>query len=169
MYRDDQLDPPLTGVYLSIPLVLIDEAVDGNLREQLRSREENSNAPILGMGAIKMLLGQSRGISSFSLCTYTSVGHYEPDPKSPLMSPYIWPTGHKGLPPTYIQIAGRDPLRDEGLLYDRVLREQGVETRVDLYPGLPHAFWSWFPNANFSKKQLQDTLNGFEWLLAEDE
>jgi acetyl esterase/lipase len=39
---------------------------------------------------------------------------------------------HTGLPPAYIQICGLDPLRDEGLLYERLLREQGVPTRLDM-------------------------------------
>lgn len=59
-----------------------------------------------------------------------------------------------------------DPLRDEGLIYERILREDcGVKTRLDLYPGLPHRFWSWFPGAGFCKKQLQDTRDGMAWLL----
>jgi hypothetical protein len=34
-----------------------------------------------------------------------------------------------------------DPLRDEGLLYEQVLREEwSVKTGTDIYPGLPHGF-----------------------------
>lgn len=49
---------------------------------------------------------------------------YNPDRTSPLYSPLINPNGHKHLPPTYFQICGIDPLRDEGLIYERELREE---------------------------------------------
>lgn len=52
------------------------------------------------------------------------------------------PKGHHDLPPAYFQICGQDPLRDEALVYEKVLREEfGVKTKVDVYPGLPHGFW----------------------------
>jgi acetyl esterase/lipase len=37
-------------------------------------------------------------------------------------------------------VAGLDPLRDEGLLYERVLREAGVATRLNVYVSLLHEF-----------------------------
>jgi acetyl esterase/lipase len=59
-----------------------------------------------------------------------------------------------------------DPLRDEALIYEQILREEnGIKTKVDLYPGLPHGFWSWFPEANFSKKLQEDNVKGVSWLL----
>jgi len=67
----------------------------------------------------------------------------------------------------YIQVCGADPLRDEGLIYEQVLREQGVKTRLDVFPGLPHGFWSWFPEAEFSKSFQVKTLEGLRWLLAQ--
>jgi acetyl esterase/lipase len=44
---------------------------------------------------------------------------------------------HTGLPPSYLQICGLDPLRDEGLLYERLLREQGILTKLDMCVPIP--------------------------------
>ena len=91
---------------------------------------------------------------------------YKPDAFSPLRSPLLFPTGHENLPPTYFAVAGADPWRDVGLLYEEILREDcGVKTKVDVFPGLPHGFWAMFPNAGFSKEYREKSDRGFEWLL----
>ena len=48
------------------------------------------------------------------------------------------PDQMKGLPPTIVSVAGLDPLRDEGLLYAKLLAESGVPTDVHLFKGVPH-------------------------------
>jgi acetyl esterase len=45
-----------------------------------------------------------------------------------------------GMPPTYLALAGFDPLHDEGAAYGTRLREAGVEATVAPNPGQPHAF-----------------------------
>ena len=62
-----------------------------------------------------------------------------------------------------------DPLRDDAIIYDRVLRECGVQTQVKIYPGLPHGFWTVFPNASFTREFLRETIDGFTWLLQNGE
>jgi acetyl esterase/lipase len=59
-----------------------------------------------------------------------------------------------------------DPLRDEAMIYERVLREEyDCKTKLYLYPGLPHGFWSFFPQGDVSKKFIEQTVEGVEWLL----
>lgn len=64
----------------------------------------------------------------------TEAAHVKPSPYDPLRSPLQFETGHKDLPPTYFVVAGRDPWRDVGLIYEGILREGGVKTKVDIYP-----------------------------------
>lgn len=92
-------------------------------------------------------------------------GHYKPDPLSPLRSPLLFES-HENLPPTYFQICGMDVLRDEALIYEEILREEcGTQTKVDLYKGLPHGFWEFWPNAEFTKRMRKDSVEGLKWLL----
>src|SRR5262249_9327404 len=45
-----------------------------------------------------------------------------------------------GLPPAIVVLGGCDPLRDEGRLYARRLREEGVEVEDICFAGPPHGF-----------------------------
>ncbi|KAI9820096.1 MAG: hypothetical protein M1832_003803 [Thelocarpon impressellum] len=149
--RDEGLRPPLTGVFLSAPAVLSSTVVPEKYKSHYLSREQNKDAPGLGMDMINMFFKA-----------------YSPDPQSPLFSPFIFPTGHLGLPRTYFQVCGMDPLRDEALLYEKVLREEcAVPTRVDVYPGVPHGFWSAHPGLTATKKRFADAVDGARWLLEE--
>lgn len=57
----------------------------------------------------------------------------------PLVSPYLAPD-LSGLPPAVIVTAEFDPLRDDGELYGKRLREAGVEATVIRYGGMVHGF-----------------------------
>lgn len=90
----------------------------------------------------------------------------EEDTKNPLFSPLLFPTGTKGLPPSYFQVCGMDPLRDEALVFERIMREEdGIKTKVDVYPGQPHGFWTIAPKLKASQGFVEDSVKGAEWLL----
>ncbi len=46
----------------------------------------------------------------------------------------------RGLPQTYVMVAGMDPVRDDGVAYACRLMEAGVEVELHVVPGVPHAF-----------------------------
>lgn len=52
------------------------------------------------------------------------------DPNDTRFSVLLAPD-HKCLPAVYFQISGADPLRDEGLLYEKILKAAGVPTKLD--------------------------------------
>ncbi|KAJ7495056.1 Alpha/Beta hydrolase protein [Mycena latifolia] len=139
---------PLTGQILQIPAVLHPGATcPEEFKAELLSMEQNKDAPILSKAKM----------DSFYDFLQAPAAHPE---ASPLL------LKHAGLAPAYFQVAGLDPLRDEGLLYERVLRESGVKTKVDIYPGVPHAFYAAFPQLAASRKLDKDFRTGLAWLLA---
>ena len=157
---------PITGLYLSVPILLSPEAVPDPFKPSYQSRTLHRTAPLLNQEALDL----------FERC-------YKPDPTSPLYSPFLFLTNpppsdalraeahdddpRHSLPPHYFQINGLDPLRDEALLYERVLRERyGVRMRADLYAGLPHGFATWWPEAEFTRRLARDSVEGMRWLMA---
>ncbi|EWY79380.1 hypothetical protein FOYG_17458 [Fusarium oxysporum NRRL 32931] len=146
--RDNNLSPPLTGVYLHVPFTCAPEILAERYGPEYTSYEQNVKAPILDVKAVEFFRR-----------------HYAPEAKSELFSPLLWPSGHGALPKTYFQISGLDPLRDDGLIYARELDNAGVEVRVNTYPGVPHSFEGAFSRLDIALKAAQELDIGFKWLL----
>jgi acetyl esterase/lipase len=63
-------------------------------------------------------------------------------------------------------IAGLDPLRDEALLYAKLLSEAGVPTETRLFKGVPHAFRR-FGSALKASQDWDDCVEqGLHWCLS---
>ncbi|PGH19180.1 hypothetical protein AJ80_04149 [Polytolypa hystricis UAMH7299] len=73
----------------------------------------------------------------------------------------------KGLPPTVLGVAGRDPLRDEGLLYGELLNQNGVPTSTNVFSGLPHGFRRYGDKLSESKRWDQVICEGIRWALSD--
>jgi acetyl esterase/lipase len=151
--RKAQIEPlayPLTGQWLNAPPVLSKHQVPEKWRHLHISMQQNEHAPILPSSALEALQM-----------------HTSWDTSSPWRFPLSSTHPMTGLPRTYIQVDGMDCLRDDGLLYDEILKEAGVETRCDLYAGCLHAHTAFVPGKATEKAQL-DLLKNFGWMLKRD-
>lgn len=75
-------------------------------------------------------------------------------------------TSRRGLAKkAFFQICGWDPRRDEAILYSELLQKDHVESRVEVYSGLPHGFWTTCPDLEESVAAQTDTVDGVRWLL----
>ncbi|KAB5513580.1 Alpha/Beta hydrolase protein [Coniochaeta sp. 2T2.1] len=148
LYAEEQPPlPPLTGLFLTCPMVMTRDTVPEQYKDRFISMEQNAGGPFITAESIEFIMSL-----------------YKADKSSPLAVPILFPD-HSKLPKTYLQICGMDPLRDGGLIFEQVLKDCGVETKVQVYPGLPHAFWAPFMHAEFTKKHTKDSQEGLAWLL----
>ncbi|GBE85768.1 hypothetical protein SCP_0802900 [Sparassis crispa] len=126
---------------MQVPPPLNPEAPEGEkYRAELLSLEQNKDAPTL-----TRIVGIPKDDRIFSL----------------LLQP-----SHAGIPPLYLQVNDPDPLRDEGLLYAKLVEEAGVKTKVDIYPGVPHGFQYIAPQITAAVKSSKDFGEGIKWLLS---
>lgn len=142
--------PPITGISIGAPWLLSDEIVPVAYKHLWFSRDQNQDAMILNREV---------------MANVTSA--FEPDVFSPDFSPFNDPTPHRGMPPVHIQVCGWDPLRDDGLVYEKILKEHGVKTKMEVYPGVPHGFRV-FPGLAMAKRSFFDQILGVGWLLGDE-
>ena len=57
-----------------------------------------------------------------------------------------------------------DPLRDEGLLFEDKLRRGGIQTRLQVYEGFPHAF-NLLPQLRESERWIEGVLEDLDGFI----
>ncbi|KAK5197953.1 hypothetical protein LTR92_002198 [Exophiala xenobiotica] len=75
-------------------------------------------------------------------------------------------TDFSKLGPIYYQIAGMDMRKDSAVYCDKV-KEAGGSVKMDLYPGVPHVWYSMYPELSINKKWSKDLVTGVGWLLTQ--
>lgn len=155
------LQPPLTGHWLSFPALGHHGAAKegaGALVEAARKYDhvwglswvQNKDAVLINDKAVSALYG-----------------FYEPDYASPL---YNALAAHpdfdvSALPKAFVQVAGQDIMRDDGIVYAYALEDAGVDVTLLAYVGAPHSFPDLFPTLDVTKTAKVDFAKGFGWLL----
>lgn len=145
---EEQLNPPLSGQWISLLVAFRKHTIPKAHESIWTSWEQNKDT---------LVINAKDGETLF--------GHYKPDFESPLFNPLVGDFDVGKMPPAYTQVTGMDLIRDDGIVYDKVLKIQGVPTKLDIYPGVPHSFWHFFPQLTQSKKALVDIAEGFAWML----
>jgi acetyl esterase/lipase len=70
-------------------------------------------------------------------------------------------TDLSGLPPTYIMVGSLDAFADEDIEYAKRLNHAGVPVELHVYPGAPHGFEGFAPDAPVAQQARRDINN---WL-----
>ena len=73
-----------------------------------------------------------------------------------------------GLPPGFVCVGTLDVLRDEDIDYARRLLAAGVPTELHVYPGAPHGFEAFAPEADVSRRCQRDIDAALRRALAGD-
>lgn len=152
--RDDELDPPLTGCHLTCPIISEEEWDSGDTVGRMFGPERYASADTHADGLL-MNRKMQRAIQTLAMF---------PAGRSQLLTPFH-AESHIALPPTYVQVCGLDPWRDGGIIYTEELEKVGVRTRLEVYNGLPHVWWTVFPMLEASRRRFDDMVDGMEWLL----
>jgi versiconal hemiacetal acetate esterase len=69
------------------------------------------------------------------------------------------------LPPTYIVACGKDPLRDDALVFEKRLKAVNVKTKLDYYEGFPHMFWI-IPGLARGEIAMKNIVAGTKWVVS---
>ncbi|KAL6855845.1 Alpha/Beta hydrolase protein [Trichoderma novae-zelandiae] len=142
--------PPLTGVYAAIPGGVNHKTVPDKYRDRFISLEQNADAPVMSAAAVAFIWSKTVSTEMHMLSSPNPFERW-------VYADFSRHAFSRGLPKTYFQICGLDPVRDCGLVM-----EQGWMS----YPGLPHAFWGIVSGAlGGGGRQRRDAREGFEWLL----
>ncbi|EMR66847.1 putative lipase 2 protein [Eutypa lata UCREL1] len=148
LWTEAKASPPITGIYSCANSAVNKETVPLKYKENFVSFEQNAGAPMQTIEAYEFIQR-----------------NYKPDPRSHLAFPVAIPDPSI-MPKTYFQACGWDIMRDCTLVMEQVWKDASVPTRLNVYPGLPHAFWILGLPIEQTRKFEADVVKGLKWLLS---
>ncbi|KAL4775431.1 Alpha/Beta hydrolase protein [Aspergillus nidulans var. acristatus] len=158
--RDLAQRPKIKGQVLMIPPLAHYNCYDPQLAQirdpSVSSYVENRDAPVLPFKRMELFT---------SLLKVTGGKEIEKDLR--LNPGNASKEDVRGLPPSTFGVAGMDVLRDEGLLYAKLLAENGVPTQTNVFKGVPHGFRRYGDRLSVCKKWDEVMAGGIKWALDE--
>ncbi|KAB5576483.1 lipase/esteras-like protein [Coniochaeta sp. 2T2.1] len=136
----------VNGVVTIGPVTCAPPAVPSHLAEKFK-REENADSAIIDNAALDVYLAA-----------------YDPPRDDPTYSVLLSPD-LSSLSPTYLVATGKDPLRDDVLVFEKAARDAGVRTHLDFYEGFPHLFWI-VPGLKKGEVAVGNIVKGVKWVIA---
>jgi acetyl esterase/lipase len=123
--RTRDLAYPITGSFICISIFFTPETVPEKYKDVYKAWEENGEGPMGQEPVLRMLSTTGADVASALFCPANS------------------PLGLEGLPKTYLQAGGKDVTRDDSVIYERLLRDAGVPTKIDVYDDINHEVSCW--------------------------
>jgi acetyl esterase/lipase len=146
----------ITGQFLCVPGLIGEDItlVPEEYRASFTSWEENSN--VEGFNAA----GQKQVFESLQCTNYRSL----------FFSPMAAITSQEPTNkiPVYLEYCGLDPLRDEAIVYGKLLESRGVQTKQNLFAEDVHGSWSVMnlPSEAKNPTTKEAQMAGMKWLLS---
>jgi acetyl esterase/lipase len=149
-----RLAKPLTGQFLCVPCLAVDEIVPAEYRACFTSREENGDVAGLNAAALKLVFEglQCTDYSSLWFSPITAIASQEPVNKIPV----------------YLEHCALDPLRDDAIVYGKLLESRGVQTKMHLFPEDGHNSWTVIDSPTKARNPTikEAQMAGMKWLLS---
>lgn len=139
--RDSKLKGSLKGIAACVPFVVHPDNVPQKYQAEYKSYTENGKGvPIIDRDSMDIFFNAA-GADHSDTSLWTLLAD-----------------NHKDFPPTYITSCEYDPLRDDAKILEAALKEAGVPTKHDFYPGMPHYFWSKSPRLSCRAYQADHSV-----------
>lgn len=167
--RDEDLSPPLSGLVFLAGSFCHPDARPEMYRDRILSVDEIDEAPGLTRKSIDYFAGSSFLPLEAALlakqATNRTTAKYGAPPTDKRLSPLLFDSHANLTKKALFSVCGWDPRRDEAILLENILRDEGVDTRIKIHTGLPHGFWTTCPELPVSLRWEEELVENVRWLL----
>lgn len=105
-------------------------------------------------------------ISSRTMPRFRDLYLGETDPRNPLASPVFG--DYKGIPPLLIQVGEHEMLRDDSIRVAKKARADGIQVKLEVWPGMFHVFQSHEPLLPEAREAIRHMADFMQASLPED-
>lgn len=150
---------PLTGVFLSVPGFFQAETVPEEYKAEWTSRKDNELAEGFNTATLQAVFDNFK-VTDYASPWFSAHNLFYGKDKSSNMSKH---------PPTYLAANQFDPLRDDALIYQKILAKAGIPTKHHLFPLDGHNGFSTMSPVMVGKStnptMEEGTMEGMKWLV----